>query len=113
MEITREELNNLIDLRIEERRANKNAFTEILNGFEEELRNFDYEKQRLMHTCDGRTINYVDTFNNAYKVRSALSTLVKAHFKVKNASNIASENKKEVKEFVKKIICIALPDESK
>lgn len=78
MEISREELNRLIDSRIEERKRNRHTVTKILDEFY--------------------------PLKLRYGLRTAMCTFLKEHFEVKNINAIPKEKADEVRELAKKIL---------
>ena len=111
MEISKEELNKLIDLRIEERRKNRDMVSAILDEFKDKTKKFDYTENWNCITCDGNHVSRNIEHTVHRKIRSALSTIVRAHFKVNSVWQIPYDKVDDVRKLVSRIIEISLPRE--
>lgn len=99
-----EELNALIDRRLEERRKGTCMVKTVMDEFEREYELFNSDENRKSWEEWERLRAIGWRSNVAWKVRNAISALIRAHFKVKNAAQISADREDEVRAFIKQIL---------
>lgn len=106
------ELNALIDERLEERRKGNHAITKVLGEFEREYEKFNTDKDRESWEEWERRRSMGMRSHAAYNARSAISGLIRAHYRVKSTSQIPENKADEVRELVNNILSVTLPKEA-
>ena len=100
----REELLSLVRQEIEQQEqkkaADKVVYRRICEGFKEELDSFTYTKTHEMINRDGSSSQYEISCLSGWKIRDAISVLMRIVFEVNQTAKLPSEKEKEIREFV-------------
>lgn len=104
----REELLSLVRQEIEQQEqkkaADKVVYRRICEGFKEELDSFTYTKTHEMINRDGSSSQYEISCLSGWKIRDAISVLLRVIFQVNLTAKLPSEKEEEIREFVGSIL---------
>ena len=100
----REELAAMIRQELQEQRTNKSAYQRVWESFSDELRSFNYVEEKQIRNCEGETLEFHYPRNYNKKVKSAISTLIRAVFEVDTVSQLPADKEPEMKEFMGKVL---------
>ena len=85
---------------------NKNLIKLIFSEYEDDFKSFDWSDRRIGNRPDGTPFYWTNQYTMHYKVKQALSTLIKAHLKVKRNGQIPIAKYEEVKNITEQILAI-------
>lgn len=111
MEITKEEMqamiNAAVERRLDERSSNKARISKLIDEYEKDFEGFNYIEK-------GRPPFVNDTYErmHASKMRSAVTEIIRAHFRVENINKIPEERDGEVRTLVEAVLRAAKPKEA-
>lgn len=93
----------------EEKQREKEArsiWKRICKDFEADFERCNYVKETPEIDCLGRPYVHTWEYKDAFKVRSAIATLVRAACQVKTTAKLPAEKEKEVREFVGAVLTL-------
>lgn len=113
MEITQEmlaELSPIVRQEIERMKAeaaeNRTAWKRLKKEFEERLAGFNYVVDKEYHLTDGSLHHLTSTKRYDHKLLYALSTLLRAVYRVEHVDKIPSEKEREMREFMDRVLTL-------
>lgn len=97
-------LQSELDRRALEAKENRTVYQQVCNGLKDELTAFNYTRTRSYTTVDGTSGSWQYEENMAYKIQTAIGTLLRAVYQVDYVRELSAANRQEIKKFVSDVL---------
>jgi len=101
-----------VESTLNERRDNRARVRKLLERYDEEFEKFNYTQPWAHLRCDGSPSNGSTEHCHAARVRSAILSLLRAHFRVENINRLSADMDDEAMEIVETILRVVKPKEA-
>lgn len=89
-----------------DRQNRRTIFQRVCNGFEDDFNSFDWVDVWNATACDGRNLHRETKQEMAYKIKSAIGTLLRAIYQEKSINRLPADKEQEMREFVKSVLAL-------